>query len=55
MENFSYYSLVQGQSPPSTYAIAAFLEGEKGSAFRMLSVTLERSVFIRLGISSSRH
>lgn len=51
MENFSHYSLVEGQSPPSTYAIAAFLEGEKGSAFRMLSVTLERSMFIGLGLA----
>lgn len=45
-----YRDLVQSQSPPSTYAIAALLDGEKQSGMRVLGLTLERAFFIGTGL-----
>jgi len=41
---------VERQAPPSTYAVAAFIDQERGSFGRMLMVTLLRSVFIFPGV-----
>lgn len=41
---------VEQQSPPSTYAVAAFIDKEHGSFGRMVFVTLLRSVFIFPGV-----
>jgi hypothetical protein len=37
-------------SPPSTYAVAAFLEGSPGSGVRLLGLTALRAVFILPGL-----
>lgn len=37
-------------SPPSTYAVAAFLEGQPGSGTRLLGLTALRAVFILPGL-----
>jgi hypothetical protein len=42
--------LVELQAPPSTYAIAAWLDGEKGSAMRVAGLTVQRAVFIGSGL-----
>lgn len=41
---------VPAQSPPSTYAVADFLDGSEGSAIRLAGLTLIRSVFIVPGL-----
>jgi hypothetical protein len=41
---------VENGAPPSTYAIAAFLEGEPGSTARLIGTTVLRSVFIVPGV-----
>ena len=41
---------VERQSPPSTYAVAAFLEREPGALVRMAGVTAIRSAFIFPGM-----
>ena len=46
----AYSDLVQPQSPPSTYAIAAWLDGEQGGGARVAGLTLERAFFIGTGL-----
>lgn len=41
---------VENGAPPSTYAIAAFLEGEPGSTARLIGTTVLRSIFIVPGV-----
>lgn len=41
---------VQEASPPSTYAVAAFLQGERGSGMKLLGLTAIRSAFILPGL-----
>jgi len=41
---------VEPQSPPSSYAIAAALEGEPGAWGRVIGVTLARALFIVPGL-----
>jgi hypothetical protein len=36
--------------PPSTYAIAAFMQGQPGSLGRVVNLTLSRMVFIAPGL-----
>lgn len=46
----SHAALVEQQSPPSTYAIAALLDGEPGAAQRVAVLTLQRAVIVGLGL-----
>lgn len=41
---------VQEASPPSTYAVAAFLQGERGSGMKLAGLTAIRAVFILPGL-----
>lgn len=41
---------IQEAAPPSTYAVAAFLEGQSGSGVRLLGLTALRAVFILPGL-----
>lgn len=41
---------IQEAAPPSTYAVAAFLEGQPGSGVRLLGLTALRAVFILPGL-----
>jgi len=41
---------IQEAAPPSTYAVAAFLEGQPGSGMRLLGLTALRAVFILPGL-----
>jgi hypothetical protein len=41
---------MQAQSPPSTYAVADFLDGADGSTIRLGALTALRSVFIAPGL-----
>ncbi len=43
-------SLVQLESPPSTYAIAAWVDKEPGAGGRVAGLTLERAFFIGTGL-----
>ena len=43
-------SLVQHQSPPSTYAIAAWVDKEPGAGGRVVGLTVERAFFIGTGL-----
>ena len=45
-----YRCLVPPKSPPSTYQIAAFLDGEPGSAWRVATLTGQRAFFIGTGL-----
>tara|TARA_Y100000310_G_scaffold135227_1_gene134104 strand:+ start:918 stop:1196 length:279 start_codon:yes stop_codon:yes gene_type:complete len=45
-----YASLVQQKSPPSTYAIAALMDGEPKSVRRVAGLTLERAFFLGTGL-----
>ena len=45
-----YRRLVKPKSPPSSYGIAAFLDGEPGSAWRVVSLTGQRAFFIGTGL-----
>lgn len=44
------YSYIEPKAPPSSYAIAAALEGEPGALGRVFFGTLQRSVFIVPGL-----
>ena len=46
----SYKDLVQKKSPPSTYAIAAMMEGEPGSKARAVGLTVERAAILATGL-----
>ena len=46
----SYRDIVQEKSPPSTYAIAALMEGEPGSGVRAVGLTIERAVVLATGL-----
>lgn len=46
-----YRCLVEAKSPPSTYAIAAWMDGEPKSGRRVLGLTLERAFFIGTGLA----
>lgn len=41
---------IEQAAPPSTYAVAAFLEGQPGSGARLLGLTALRAVFILPGL-----
>lgn len=41
---------VERESPPSTYAVAAVINGEPGAIFRLWGVTLLRGAFIFPGV-----
>jgi hypothetical protein len=41
---------VPAQAPPSTYAVADFLDGAEGSLMRLAGLTALRSVFIAPGL-----
>ena len=40
----------QQESPPSVYAIAAWVDGEPGATMRVVGLTLERAAFIGMGL-----
>jgi hypothetical protein len=46
----THVSLVEPQSPPSTYAVAAFMDGVPGTWYRVLEVTTVRALFIGTGL-----
>ena len=50
MSSSPHRALVQPQSPPSTYAIAAWLDGEPGAGVRVGRLTLERALVIGSGL-----
>jgi len=41
------------KSPPSSYAVAGVLEGERGAWGRVLTGTLQRSLFIAPGLAAA--
>ena len=43
-------NLIPPQSPPSTYAIAAYVDGSPGSWYRVLKLTAVRSLMIGSGL-----
>ena len=45
-----YRCLVAPKSPPSTYPIAALLDGEQGAGWRVASLTVQRAFFIGTGL-----
>lgn len=45
------HSYIRKNSPPSSYAIAAVIEGEKGGWPRTIGQTLQRSLFIAPGLA----
>ncbi len=51
--NYMGSTPVERQAPPSTYAVAAFIDKQQGSFGRMVMVTLLRSVFIFPGVYGS--
>ena len=48
--NYMGSTPVERQAPPSTYAVAAFIDKQQGSFGRMILVTLLRSAFIFPGV-----
>ena len=40
----------QLQEPPSTYAVAAWVDGERGSFLRVLNLTASRALFLAPGL-----
>ena len=46
----NYRDLVELKSPPSTYAVADYMDGQKGAWYRVLEVTVNRAFFIGTGL-----
>ena len=48
--NQPYRCIVAPKSPPSTYEIAALLDGEQGAGWRVASLTMQRALIIGTGL-----
>lgn len=42
--------VIEDQAPPSTYAVAALIDGQRGAILRTVGLTALRSVFIAPGL-----
>ena len=46
----THVDMVEPQSPPSTYAVASFMDGVPGTWYRVVEVTAVRAFFLGTGL-----
>ena len=48
--DLTHVDMVEPQSPPSTYAVASFMDGVPGTWYRVVEVTAVRAFFLGTGL-----